>query len=227
MEFTRTLVETYHGTFLSDSLPAGTLVAITPADNLPGVGQFWGRPIPGIGWKDKPRVEASAENEGCLFQAHELEGLGFPELATGNFLVRVQGWVMLQKVDAGLYRVEVKNGYADFYKRRGRKCIVRHHASALSFNDTRLGDLNRIIYEGPADKATQDALDAIQPQLTYGQDLTYDAGRGERKQVTIIGVDNLSKRYLVHNTAGSQNFIMRHAFGLLEKAVREGFYQLA
>ncbi len=226
MEFARTLVPTFHGPLLAHTLPAGTPVLLASANDFETYGKFCARPVPGIGWNDTELEQLAAEQAVHVYH-HQAEGLGFPELPTGNFLVRVQGWVMLQKVEAGLYRVEVKNGYADFYKRRGRKCIVRHHACDLRFNDTRLGDLNRIIYEGPADKATQDALDAIQPQLTYGQDLTYDAGRGERKQVTIIGVDNLSKRYLVHNTAGSQNFIMRHAFGLLEKAVREGFYQLA
>ena len=68
---------------------------------------------------------------------------------TGGTIIRVHGWIMLQKVPAGTYRIETGtyNGRKTytFFRPRGRKPIVQHYSDSVDcWTRGRPDDLNRI-----------------------------------------------------------------------------------
>lgn len=74
-----------------------------------------------------------------------------------KYIVKVRGWPMLSKIQAGTYRIEpvyVNDwiGYAvDFYRPRGHKRIARHQLVNLSFMTENCSDLNGVIFCGVAE----------------------------------------------------------------------------
>jgi hypothetical protein len=69
-------------------------------------------------------------------------------------IVEVHGWVMLEKIDEGRYRIEpgkpcdVRDTYL-FFKPRGKRPIIRHLASSVDLwiRDENDPDLNKIVIE--------------------------------------------------------------------------------
>lgn len=68
-----------------------------------------------------------------------------------QYIIEVKGWVMLQNVDSGMYRIKPVyvndfTGFAvDFYKLKGKKRLVRHRLEDLGFMPDNYFDLNGII----------------------------------------------------------------------------------
>jgi hypothetical protein len=76
------------------------------------------------------------------------------KLQTGD-LIQVHGWVMLQKVAAGMYRVKKIGSvhgveFYDFSKPKGKKTIVRHAVNNVDpwLKDQNNSDLNKIVLVG-------------------------------------------------------------------------------
>lgn len=68
-----------------------------------------------------------------------------------QYIVEVKGWVMLQKVNSGTYRIKPVyiNDYmgfvVDFYKLKGKRRLVRHRLEDVCFMTENCFDLNGII----------------------------------------------------------------------------------
>jgi hypothetical protein len=150
----------------------------------------------------------------------------------GTYLIEVVGWVMLQKVTAGRYRLVIQRGTAYFYKPKGSKLIVAHHESVVRMANGRAGDLNGINYLGVGNETTQAALDASQPELSLGAcydiAVTFEPGSQHQNYVIrqqISNVDNEAKEYEVTVLSPvpepGKVVTVRRSFYKLHRQVRE------
>lgn len=149
----------------------------------------------------------------------------------GSYLVEVLGYIMLQKVVPGQYRVVINNGLARFYKPKGNKLVVAHHEGSVRGANGRDGDLNGINYLGVANQETQRALDACRPELAPGEGYDLAITFGMEKytdytaQVRVTAVDHQTKEYTLETIHTCQTerrpYPSRQSFAQVHKQLRE------